>query len=252
MDPLNDHRWMDKWVGSFGVYFPSRPEMNVTDFIPVGELQTIGRAKLRAVPRALNEVTMLRPASIMCDSKYIMDGCNGHAMKWKRDEWRTASRPVKHTDLWKQILILLEVYATHVTVHHVPSHVGLAENKVADRLAGEGRLRSPLWTLNTTLLNFTLSTLEEELDVQFLSARAVAPPPQSREHNDFVPWSPQSVVLMFDKGSPRGKLESPTTTPVKQIIPRVYQVDTPSPWKVTEFYGFRCVSLMCRRGGLYR
>ena len=107
------------WVGGFGVYFPSRPEMNVSEFVPVGELQTIGRAELRAVLRALNEVTMLRPASIMCDSKYIVDGCNGQAIKWQRNEWLTTSGPVKYTDLWKQILILLEVYATHVTVHNV-------------------------------------------------------------------------------------------------------------------------------------
>ena len=88
--------------------------MNVSEFLPVGELQTIGRAELRAVLRALNEVRMLRLASIMWDSKHIVDGCSGQAIKWKRNEWRTTSGPVKHTDLWKQILILLEVYATHV------------------------------------------------------------------------------------------------------------------------------------------
>ena len=70
------------WVGGYGVYFPSRLEMNVSEFLPVGELQTIGRAELRAVLRALNEVNMLRPASILCDSKYIVDGCNGQAKKW--------------------------------------------------------------------------------------------------------------------------------------------------------------------------
>ena len=75
----------------------------------------------------------------MCDSKYIVDGCNGQAMKWKRNEWCTTSGPVKHTDLWKEISILMEVYATHVTVHHVPSHSGMARNNVMDALAGEGR-----------------------------------------------------------------------------------------------------------------
>ena len=51
--------------------------MNVSEFLPVSELQTIGRAELRAVLKALNEVTMLRPVSILCDSKCIVDGCNG-------------------------------------------------------------------------------------------------------------------------------------------------------------------------------
>ena len=143
--------------------------------------------------------------------------------------------PSNHTDLWKQILILSEVYATHVTVHHVPSHAGLAENEVVDRLATEGGMRSPLWTVTVVLLNFTSSTPEEESDVQILSARAVPPPPRSREHNDFVPWGPDSVTLMSDRGSPQGTPESATTTPVRQIIPPVYQVDTPSPRMLLDF-----------------
>ena len=161
--------------------------MNASDFIPVGELQTIGQVEVIAVLRALNEATSLRPASIMCDSKYIVDGRNGQAMKWKRSKWRTTPGPVKHTEFWKQILILLEVYATHVTVHRVPSHAGPAENEVVDRWAGEGRTRSPLWIVNTKLLNFTSSTPDEESAVQFFSGRVGTPPPRSREHNDFVP-----------------------------------------------------------------
>ena len=121
--------------GGLGVYFPSRPEMNVSEFVPSGELQTIGRAELRAVLRALNEVAMLRPRTILCVSKDIVDGCNGQVKKWQRNKWHTTSGPVKHTDLSKQIFILLEVYATHVTVQHVPSHSGLAKNDAVDTLA---------------------------------------------------------------------------------------------------------------------
>ena len=154
MDPLTDHRWMDHGWGGFGVYFPSQPEMNVSEFLPVGELQTIGRAELRAVLRALNEVTMLRPASIMCDSKYIVDGCNGRAMKWRRIEWRTTSGPVEHTDLWKQILILLEVYATHVTVHHVPSHAGLAEKRGSGYIGRGGSHEEPTMDCEHNIVEF--------------------------------------------------------------------------------------------------
>ena len=217
------------WVGRLRVYVPSRPEMNVSDFLPVGELQTIGRAELRVVLRALNEVTTLRPASIMCDRKHIVDGCNGQAMKWKRNEWRTTSGPVKHADLWKQILIVLEVYATHVTVHHVSSHAELAKNQVVDALAGEGRMRSPLWAANRMLLNFASTTPAGDSDVQLLSARALTPSPRSREHNDFVPWSPESVILMSEGGSPHGTPKLATTTPVRHIVPLLYQEDAPSP-----------------------
>ena len=74
-----------------------------------------------------------------------------------------------------------------------------------------------------------------EWDVQILSTRALTPPPRSREHNDFLPWSPDLVVLMSERASPQGTLESATTTPVRQIRPPVYQVDTPSPLVSLDF-----------------
>ena len=51
-----------------------------------------------------------------------------------------------HADLWKQILVLLDTYGSHVLVHHVPSHSGLEKNATVDQLAGQGRLWSPLWS----------------------------------------------------------------------------------------------------------
>ena len=83
----------------FGGYLPSRAEMNVLEFIPVVEMRTIGRAELKAAPRALNEVTMLNPASILCDSKYIVDGSNRQAAKWWHDVSRTTSGVVMHIDM---------------------------------------------------------------------------------------------------------------------------------------------------------
>ena len=68
-------------MGGYGVYFPLRPGVNVSEFVPVGEPQTIGRAEFRPVGRGLNEVTMLQPAAILCHSKYIVDRCNGQAQK---------------------------------------------------------------------------------------------------------------------------------------------------------------------------
>ena len=99
-------------------------------------------------------------------------------------------------------------------------------------------MRSPLWTLDTILMNCASTTPEGESDVPILSTRALTPPPRSREHNDFVPWSPESVILMSEGGSPQGTPESATTTPVRQIIPPVYQVDTPSPRVSLDFTDF--------------
>ena len=42
----------------FGVYFLARTECNISEFVPMTEIQTIGGAELHAVLRALYEVIM--------------------------------------------------------------------------------------------------------------------------------------------------------------------------------------------------
>ena len=66
-------------MGGYGVYFPDRPECNISEFVPVSESRTIGRAELLAVLKALYEVTMYRRTCVMCDSEYVVNGCNGWA-----------------------------------------------------------------------------------------------------------------------------------------------------------------------------
>ena len=56
------------WVGRYGVHFLERSECNVSEFIPVSDSQTIGRADLLAALKALYEVTMYRRTCVMCDS----------------------------------------------------------------------------------------------------------------------------------------------------------------------------------------
>ena len=79
---------MDRWIvqptrvwggGGAGVYFPDRPECNVLEFVPVSESQTIGKAELLALLKALYEVPMYRRTFVMCDSEYVVNGCNGWA-----------------------------------------------------------------------------------------------------------------------------------------------------------------------------
>ena len=104
--------------------------------------------------------------------------------------------PVIHTDLWKQILILLDMYGSHVTVHHVPSHSGWRENDLVDQLAGQGHMRNPLWTVNSILLDTATKEPQDDSHVQIIGTRARTPPPMTREHSDFVPWTPESVLVL--------------------------------------------------------
>ena len=74
------------WVGGYGVCFADQPECNVSDFIPMAEPQTIGRAELLAVLKAVYAVTMYRKTCIISDSEYVVNGCNGWAARWRRNK----------------------------------------------------------------------------------------------------------------------------------------------------------------------
>ena len=65
----------------------------------VSECVPVGPAELSSVLRTLTEITMPKPASILCDSKYIADGCNCKAKKWQWTDWRTSTGLVMHTGL---------------------------------------------------------------------------------------------------------------------------------------------------------
>ena len=126
--------------------------MNVLQFLPLRERQTIGRPELRAVLRALDQVTMVTPATILSHSKYIVDGCHFHAKKWPTNHGWTTVGLVRHTDLWKVILIFVAAHAWHAVVHRVRSHGSLKQNDLVDKFAGQGRMRSLLLTVRITLL----------------------------------------------------------------------------------------------------
>ena len=70
--------------------------------------------------------------------------------------------------------MVLDTYASHVSVFHVLSHPGLEENDHVDRLARQGRLQSPLWTLNKLSLS-RRQVVAEDPDVQFLGTQETSP-----------------------------------------------------------------------------
>ena len=140
-------------------------------------------------------------------SIYVI-GCIGWAERWRRNNWCTTAGPVAHGDLCKKILVLLESYGTH----HVPSHVGLSENEWVDELASQGRLRRSLWTANKLLLTVHKEREREEpgRGIHIVGVRESTPPPQP---DDFVPWTPESIISMASSGvlvyTPDGSRPSP-------------------------------------------
>ena len=98
---------------------------------------TNNQMELTAVIKALDFFSESTEIEIFTDSKYVMDGITEYIKKWKVNGWKTASKkPVKNTDLWKQ----LDALNAHHSIrwNWVKGHSGHRENDIADELANLG------------------------------------------------------------------------------------------------------------------
>lgn len=103
-----------------------------------GEADTTNnRMEMTAVIEALKKLTRPCQVEITTDSKYVLDGMTKWLAGWKQKNWQnSAKKPVKNTDLWKQ---LDELSQTHqIKWHWVKGHAGHLENERADQLANLG------------------------------------------------------------------------------------------------------------------
>ena len=97
-------------------------------------LTTNNQMELQAVIEALK--TLKRPCriEIYTDSKYVQQGITQWIHNWKRNGWRTAAKkPVKNSDLWKQLDQLASQH--DVEWRWVKGHSGHPENDRCDELA---------------------------------------------------------------------------------------------------------------------
>ena len=81
--------------------------------------------------------------AVATDSAYVHDGPQGKALQWKAAGWVTARGPVINVDLWDEMLEALVHSTCRFRWVKVPSHVDIAENEKADKLAEQGRKMSP-------------------------------------------------------------------------------------------------------------
>ncbi|MCP3669685.1 MAG: ribonuclease HI [Gammaproteobacteria bacterium] len=103
-----------------------------------GEPETTNnRMELKAVIKALEELTRPAEVRVTTDSQYVKKGITEWIHNWKRNGWRTAAKkPVKNSDLWRE---LDELVAHHDVVWEwVKGHSGHPENELADDLANKG------------------------------------------------------------------------------------------------------------------
>ncbi len=103
-----------------------------------GERETTNnRMELLAVIRALEALTRPTRILITTDSQYVKKGMTEWITNWKRNGWKTAARkPVKNSDLWRQLDQLVGQY--DIDWAWVKGHSGHPENELADSLANRG------------------------------------------------------------------------------------------------------------------
>ncbi len=98
---------------------------------------TNNRMELKAVIKALEQLTRTAAVKVTTDSKYVQQGITEWIHNWKRNGWRTAAKkPVKNSDLWIE---LDELVTKHDVIWDwVKGHSGHPDNELADSLANKG------------------------------------------------------------------------------------------------------------------
>lgn len=97
---------------------------------------TNNRMELMAAIQALEALTRPTPLVLTTDSRYVMQGITEWLARWKRNNWRTATRqPVKNADLWQRLDTLAQRH--QVRWQWVKGHSGHAENDRVDALANQ-------------------------------------------------------------------------------------------------------------------
>jgi len=101
------------------------------------EETTNNRMELMAAIQGLESLKRPMQATLITDSRYVMDGITKWIHNWKRNGWRTASKkPVKNDDLWQRLDAAM---ADHdIQWQWVKGHAGHPENERADELARRG------------------------------------------------------------------------------------------------------------------
>ena len=101
-----------------------------------GERETTNnRMELTAVIQALSALKEPCDVTIYSDSKYVIDAIEkGWAKGWRARGWiKSDKKPALNSDLWQQLLTLLEQHQAHFV--WIKGHNEHPENERCDRLA---------------------------------------------------------------------------------------------------------------------
>lgn len=103
------------------------------------KITTNNRMELSAVINALKkiqteQITEYTTLSVYTDSQYVQQGISSWIIKWKKNNWKTATKqPVKNQDLWQELDALSAVLNPKWL--WVRGHSGNKYNELCDTLA---------------------------------------------------------------------------------------------------------------------
>ena len=136
-------------AGGFGVFAAEDdqgPEVRFCGYVPTHYRQTNNGAELWAAVEALQGFWVPKLA-ILTDSQYLQLGATGRAQHWKSKGWTTTSGKLQvHVPVWEILLQEMATPGREVRWEHVPAHVNVQGNEMANGLAMEGMCSSPLWS----------------------------------------------------------------------------------------------------------
>ncbi len=98
---------------------------------------TNNKMELTAAIKALKEIKEPSEITLYTDSKYVLQGIEEWIHNWKKREWKGANKkPVKNTELWKELDELRDKH--NIKWKWVKGHSGDPGNEIADMLANKG------------------------------------------------------------------------------------------------------------------
>lgn len=98
------------------------------------QLTTNNRMEMLATIVALESLKEPCQVTLTTDSQYVRQGITQWIAKWKKNQWKTASKqPVKNVDLWQQLDVQSQRH--NISWHWVKGHSGHPENERCDQLA---------------------------------------------------------------------------------------------------------------------
>ena len=136
--------------GEFAAEDEQGPEVRFCGYVPTCHRQTNNGAQLWAALEALQRFWVPKLA-ILTDSQVLQLGATGKAQHWRSKGWTITSGKLQvHVPVWEMLLQEMAKPGREVRCEHVPAHVNVQGNDVANGLAIEGMCSSPLWSQQVT------------------------------------------------------------------------------------------------------